>query len=289
MANIRPTTNSVISPTCAGAQAEEGDEVIRVEAAAAALGAYVYNYRLDAQQLDRAAAEIKGWLDQYLVVVLRRQTLTPSVHRDLVARFGPLFLHHADDGVLFVDGIPEVLEIRKEPDATRLFGGSDWHADVTFRKPAGYVSVLHAKILPPCGGDTAFASGVAAYAALAPGLRKMLDGLNAVHCYNGPGQPEHPTEIAEHPVVRVHPQTGARGLYLNRMFVKRFARMTEEESAPLIAFIDQHVSKPEFTFRHRWQDGDLVFWDNRFSLHYPINDFTGSLRLLHRCTALETD
>jgi taurine dioxygenase len=204
-----------------------------------------------------------------------------------VRYFGPLFLHHADEGVLFVDGVPEVLEMRKEADGTRLFGGSDWHADVTFRKPAAYVSALQAKILPPLGGDTAFASCIAAYETLSPALQSVLEKLAAVHSYDGPNAPDHPTQTALHPVVRQHPTTGKRGLYLNRMFVRRFDGMTEAESRPLIEYLDRHMSRVEFTFRHRWQEGDLVFWDNRFTLHYPVNDFSGHRRLLLRCTALE--
>ena len=261
--------------------------MVRVERAAPAIGAYVYGYQLDAGNLPAAARQVRAWLTEHLVVVLRDQQLEAQTHRDLVAELGPIFLHHTDEGVLFVDSFPEVLEMRKEPDGIRLFGGSDWHADVTFRNPAGYVSALHAKILPAVGGDTGFASGIAAYESLSPAFQSMLGRLTAVHCYNGPGQPDHPREIAEHPVIREHPVTGARGIYMNRMFVKRFVGMTEEESAPLISYLDQQMTRPELTFRHRWAEGDLVFWDNRFTLHYPINDFTGALRLLHRCTAME--
>ena len=252
------------------------------------LGVYVDGYGIDAGRLDRAAADIRGWLDEYLVVVLRDQSLQPAMQRDLVEHFGPLFLHHSDEGVLFVDGVPEVLEMRKEADGARLFGGSDWHADVTFRKPAGYLSCLHAKILPPLGGDTAFANCIVAFETLSPGLRGFLAELDAVHSYDGPDAPDHPTETAVHPVVREHPATGKRGLYLNRMFVKRFDGMTEAESRPLLDYLDRHMTRTEFTLRHRWRAGDLVFWDNRFTLHYPINDFTGHRRLLYRCTALES-
>lgn len=252
------------------------------------LGLYVDDYRVDRENLEQAANDIRGWLDEHLVVVLRNQLLEAELQRDLVKHFGPLFLHHEDEGVLFVEGVPEVLEMRKEPEGARLFGGSDWHADVTFRNPAGYASFLHARILPPVGGDTAFASCIAAYETLSPGMQAFLGGQNAVHSYAGPGLPDHPTETAVHPVVRVHPATGKRGLYLNRMFATRFDGMSEAESTPLLQYLDKHMTRTEFTFRHRWQEGDLVIWDNRFTLHYPINDFTGHRRLLHRCTALES-
>ncbi len=218
--------------------------------------------------------------DRYLLVIVRGQNLEAAVQRDLVKYFGPLFLHHADEGVLYVEGVPEVLEMRKQPDGARLFGGSDWHADVTFRNPAAYVSALQAKILPSLGGDTAFASTIAAYEILSPGLQTVLSKLEAVHSYDGPDAPDHPTETAIHPVVREHPVSGQCGLYINRMFAKRFQGMSEAESKPLIEYPDRHMSRVEFTFRHRWREGDLVFWDNRFTLHYPINDFSGQRRLL---------
>ena len=252
------------------------------------LGVYVDGLQVTQQNLAQAATRVRRLLDQYLVVILRRQSLEAAVQRDLVRQFGPLFVHHVDEGVIFVEGVPEVLQMRKEPDGALLFGGSDWHADVTFRKPAAYVSALQAKILPPLGGDTAFASTIAAYQTLSPGLQAVLAQLQAVHSYDGPDAPDHPSESAVHPVVRDHPLSGQRGLYINRMFAKRFDGMTEAESKPLIDYLDRHMSRVEFTFRHRWREGDLVFWDNRFTLHYPINDFCGQRRLLWRCTALES-
>lgn len=251
------------------------------------LGVYVEGMHIHADDLTETAAQIRQLLDQHLVVIVRQQDLSVTLQRDLVAQFGPLFLHHADEGVLYAEGEKAVLEMRKEPDGTRLFGGSDWHADVTFQNPAAYVSALHAKVLPPLGGDTGFASNIAAFNALTPAMQDMLTPLSAVHSYDGPHAPDHPTQTAMHPVVRQHPATGKKGLYINRMFAKRFAGMSEYESQPLIEFLDRHMSRPEFTFRHRWHEGDLVFWDNRFTLHYPINDFSGYLRLLWRCTALE--
>ena len=253
------------------------------------LGVYAEGLQITSKHFARAADQIRQLLDDHLVVIIRDQDLTATEQRDLVSQFGPLFLHHADEGVIYADGIKEVLEMRKEPNGTRLFGGSDWHADVTFQNPAAYVSVLHAKVLPPLGGDTAFANNIAAYKALSESMQKLLSPLSAVHSYDGPYAPDHPTQTATHPLVKTHPVTGEQGLYINKMFAKRFSGMTEYESEPLIAFLDNHMSRPEFTFRHRWQTGDLVFWDNRFTLHYPINDFTGHLRSLFRCTALERE
>lgn len=230
---------------------------------------------------------IRKLLANHLVVSIHDQELTALQLRDFVRQFGPLFHHHADEGVLFAEGLPEVLEMRKEPDGTRLFGGSDWHADVTFRNPPGFVSVLYAREIPTVGGDTGFANTISAYNSLSKGMQKMLSSLNAVHSYNGRGQPDHPEETATHPVVKKHSESGQYGVYLNRMFVTRFSSMLEKESEPLIDFLDKTISRPEFTMRHRWRVGDVVLWDNRFTLHYPINDFHGERRSLYRCVALD--
>ncbi len=251
------------------------------------LGAVLHNITLSAAPDDATLDALRAALANHLVVVVKGQQLSAAELRDFVAHFGPLFRHHRDAGVLLADGLPEVLEMRKEPDGVRLFGGSDWHADVTFQKPAAYLSVLQSVIVPPVGGDTAFASTIAAFSALSPGMQDLLRGLEAVHSYDGPGQPEREGLTAVHPVVRRHPETDAEGIYLNRMFATRFAGMTEDESRHLIDFLDRHMSRPEFTCRVGWQAGQVVMWDNRFTLHYPINDFTGQRRLLLRCTALE--
>lgn len=253
------------------------------------MGAYVSGLTLSGKPSKETIKDLKQSLADHLVLVIPRQTLSATELRDFVSCFGPLFYHHADEGVIYCDGLPEVLEMRKEPDGTRLFGESDWHADVTFRKPEGYLSVLHARILPPLGGDTAFSNNIASFNALSAGMQEMLRGLKAVHSYDGPGNPDHLEETAIHSVVRTHPDNGREGLYINRMFVTRFDGMTAAESRPLIDFLDRHMSNPQFCCRVRWQQGQVVIWDNRFTLHYPINDFCGHARLLVRCTCLVSD
>ena len=261
-------------------------ETPNIERICPAIGAVMHDVRIGDRMSLGALNKIKLALSRHLVLVIKDQDLSAAQLRDFVANFGPLFLHHADEGVIRCEGVPEVLQMVKEPDGERLFGGSDWHADVTFRNPEGYLSVLHSKVVPPLGGDTGFANTITAFATLSEGMQSLLRGLSAVHSYNGPGQPDHPTETAIHPVVRMHPETGEEGLYINRMFATRFAGMTEQESRPLIAFLDRHMTRPEFTGRISWQRGQVVMWDNRFTLHYPINDFSGHRRLLIRCTAL---
>ncbi|GAB5467339.1 MAG: TauD/TfdA family dioxygenase [Rhodospirillales bacterium] len=261
----------------------------QVEPMTPRLGALVRGAHFDGAPNPETRAAVKALLDRHLVCVFADQSLDPAQLRDFTGAFGPIFLHHGDEGVLYAEGVPEVLEMRKEPDGKRLFGGSDWHADVTFQQPAGYLSILQAKIIPPLGGDTCFADTIAAFESLSPALQAQLRGLKALHSYYGPGGAEVPGLTALHPVVRRHPASGAEGLYLNRMFTTRFEGMTEAESRPLIHFLTERMASPEFTCRLRWHSGYLALWDNRFTLHYPINDFTGERRLLIRCTALESE
>ena len=250
------------------------------------IGARVEGVSLSANPTEDELGLINTALANHLVLVFPDQQMEVSELAELTSHFGPIFMHHADEGVIYSDDSGKVLDMVKEPDGARLFGGSDWHADVTFRNPEGFVSILHAKELPPSGGDTLFASTLAAYETLSPGMQSMLGKLKGVHSYNGRGKPDHETETAVHPVVRNHSSRNLCGLYINRMFVTRFDGMSSEESEPLIDFLDQHMSRPEFTCRVSWKPGQVVMWDNRFTLHYPINDFTGHRRHLIRCTAM---
>ncbi|MGB1859849.1 MAG: TauD/TfdA dioxygenase family protein [Arenicellales bacterium] len=288
---MTPVTQT-ISPAGDPLAAADGltDNPVRIRPITPVFGAFIENLPWTAasgESSPELTRIIKEAFDKYLVLVFEPQEASAQALRSFVRQFGPLFVHHADDGVIPVDEAPEVLQMLKEPEGDRLFGGVCWHADVTFRKPAGYLSALHAKQLPPVGGDTLFASTVAAFSALSSGMQQLLRKLEAVHSYSGPDAPDHPSETAVHPVVRRHPETGVEGIYLNRMFATRFVGMTKEESEPLLKFLDEHMTRCEFTARISWAEGQLVMWDNRFTLHYPINDFLGHRRLLYRCTAME--
>ncbi len=228
---------------------------------------------------------IRGALADRLVVVLPGQTMDPRSLDAFMDAFGPAHIHHEDQGVVHAAGLPSVLELRKDPDGA-LFGGSGWHADATFEDPCGKITGLYAVNVPAVGGDTLFASSIAAFEALSPMMQQLLTGLNAVHSYDGPGRPDHRDLTAVHPVVKRHPKSGRQGLYVNNMFVTRFDGMTSEESRALLEFLEAHTTRPEFTCRVRWAPSQLVLWDNRFTLHYPINDFGRQPRLLYRRVAV---
>ena len=154
-------------------------------------------------------------------------------------------------------------------------------------------SMLLAREIPPYGGDTEFASMYAAYEALSDGMKRLLGGMHAVNASAKADvtrtREDRVKEYsqhyeAEHPVVRTHPETGRKALYVNRGHTVRFRGMTEAESAPLLEFLFQHQVKPEFTCRFVWQVGSLAFWDNRCTQHNPINDYHGFRRVMHRIT-----
>ena len=185
------------------------EAAIEIEPVTPQAGALVRGLTLSPCPTEQTLGFIRRALADHLVLVFEDQDFTAEGLRDFVSRFGPLFLHHVDDGVIFVDAVPEVLQMLKEPDGDRLFGGGAWHADVTFRKPAGYLSVLYATIIPPVGGDTGFASTIAAFNALSPAMQALLRRLKAVHNYAGPGQPESTRQSPSGPSTSARARTCA--------------------------------------------------------------------------------
>lgn len=250
-----------------------------------ALGAELTNVDLSRPLDAESTALIERALDEHLVLFFRRQHLSPSRLRELVASFGPVFVHPIEVSP-FAEA-PGVLELRKEPGG-KLFGGSNWHSDVTWQEPVGHVSVLHGLEIPSFGNDTVFASLMVAFEALSIGMQSMLRQLRAVHAFHllVAGEKEHQSAI--HPVVRRHPVTGREGIYLNRLFVRQFEGMTVDESRPLLDFLFAHLVRHDFTCRFRWEPGSVAMWDNRFTLHLPINDATAERRVMIRATALES-
>ena len=269
---------------------------IRVEPIAGALGAVISGVDLSRDLTEAAIGDIRAALLEHQVVFFRDQQLTPEQHLGFGRRFGELQIHE------FVGGMaeyPEILEVRKEPEETRNFGGG-WHTDVSYLERPALGSVLYALEVPEYGGDTMFASQYLAYQALSDGMKAMLEGLRACHSsrhvfgieamarrgdLNGRiGNPELATQDAVHPVVIRHPETGRKALYVNPGFTLRFEGWTDEESRPLLDYLYRHAVRPEFTCRFRWRDGSLALWDNRSTWHFALNDYQGERRLLHRIT-----
>ncbi|MBM3524207.1 MAG: taurine dioxygenase [Alphaproteobacteria bacterium] len=258
---------------------------------------------IDVRAMDDATASALGAaIDTHRVVVVRKQSLSPDAQKGFSARLGPLVTLPY---VKPLDGYPEVIAVLKEADEVKVSTfGSWWHADFSYLEEPPTYSILHALELPPKGGDTLFADLCAAYDALSPGLKRMLEPLDVMHSgfvYGtravadgergrargvqiSRGHPEADVERA-HPLVRLHPPTGRKALFASPTYTTRFADMTVEESRPLLEFLYAHMARPEFTLRQRWRQGDLLIWDNRAVNHLAVNDYDGYRRLLHRTTA----
>jgi taurine dioxygenase len=257
---------------------------LRIEPVTGALGARVEGIDL-ARAGPQELAQVQAALNEHLVIYLPDQDLDRFALSRLGRFFGPPFLHPlVDNG--FID-CPEVIELLRKPEDVISFGGESWHADVTWMNPPGYVSILHGIEIPLVGGDTGFASTIAAFAALSPAMQDLLSGLRAVHAYHWYLRQEVAEYTVTQPVVRTHPVSGRKGLYVNRMFTSRFEGMTVEESATLLKYLFAHMERHDFTCRFRWRAGGVLIWDNRFTLHYPMNDLTGQRRRMIRTTSLE--
>ena len=256
----------------------------------AALGAEV-SVDLAAALDDEAVAALRAALLQHVVIFFRDQTLTPDALVAMARRFGEVVEYP------YVRGLPEcplVLPVIKEPHEKANFGGV-WHSDTAYLEQPAMATMLYALETPPIGGDTLFANTALAYDALSDGMKRMLGGLRALNVGNKPvaletregmratrAGAEVGSDGTLHPVVRTHPETGRKALYANRAHTTRFENMTEAESAPLLEYLFDHQIRPEFTCRFAWRPGSLALWDNRTSQHYPLNDYHGHRRVMHR-------
>ncbi len=270
------------------------NQTLSIHRVAGALGAELSGVDLSQPQSDDTIAEIRQALVEHQVIFFRDQTLTPAQQVGFGARFGPLNIHPYVTGM---ESQPEVMEIIKEPSDRINFGGG-WHSDMSFLETPAIGSILYALELPDYGGDTLFASQAAAYDALSDGLKRTLEGLNAVHSASREYAPGGPSaqkrgamQVAEadglvgeyvHPMVLTHPETGRKALYASRGHTTHFKGMTEEESRPLLDYLVMHQVRPEFTCRVRWAPGTLTVWDNRCTQHNAINDYHGQRRHMRR-------
>ena len=235
------------------------------------------------------AAEIRKVFLEHQVIFFRDQSLGPAQFMAFARTMGKPVPYPFVPGI---EGFPEVIEVKKLEHEQHNFGGI-WHSDTAYLEEPPMGSMLIAREIPPYGGDTLFASQYLAYEALSDGMKRLLDGLYAVNSSAKADvtrtREDRVKEYskhydAEHPVVRTHPETGRKALYVNFGHTVRFRGMTEQESAPLLDYLFRHQVKPEFTCRFQWQVGSLAFWDNRCTQHNPVNDYHGHRRVMHRIT-----
>jgi taurine dioxygenase len=268
-----------------------------IEPLAGALGAEIRGIDLK-EAADRNYHAIHEAFLKYSVLVFRDQELQPADLMRVGTRFGEPCYYPFVTGI---DGYPFIFEVVKEENETVNFGGN-WHSDTTYLPQPPRATLLYALETPTHGGDTLFANTAAAYDALSEAMRALVDklvGVNSaslkvtggrrkLHSPIG-GMKVHDTEKAdeleaEHPVARTHPGTGRKALYVSRSHTIRFRDMSEEESRPLIDFLQSQQIRPEFTCRVRWSPGTLTVWDNRCTQHCAVNDYHGQRRRMRRLT-----
>ena len=271
-----------------------GDDRIRVKPLSSALGAEISGVDLGKVLDDDTIAEIRRAFLAHLVIFFHDQSLTPEQYLRFAHAMGEPSEYPFVEGM---DSYPEITEVIKKEDERVNFGGI-WHSDTTYLECPPMGTMLYAREIPPLGGDTLFANMIMAYESLSPGMQRLLDGLTAVNsaeksvaaATRADRLRERPREagdtvtVAEHPLVRTHPETGSKALYVNPGHTVRIAGLSEAESAPILDYLYQHQTRPEFTCRFRWRRDSLAFWDNRATQHYPLNDYHGHHRVMQRIT-----
>ncbi len=269
-------------------------ERIEVFPITGALGADIRGVDLSTQPDEQTLREVRRALDVHHVVAIREQKLTPPELKQVASRFGPFSGNpiHAS-----MPGLEHIIRFVREPDDTGKVIGEDWHMDLAWMpKPPG-ITMLYGEVVPPVGGDTCFTSLAQACRALSPRMLQLLQGKVGVHSGKGvfainaiqarlplrtdAAQAEE-TEV-EHPIICVHPATGERYLFVSSV-LRRVMGLTEEESRPIIKYLLDLATRPEFNCRVRWAPGTLTMWDNPCVLHTAINDYPGYRRVTYRTT-----
>lgn len=259
-----------------------------------ALGAEISGVEVSGDlSADAVGAIRQAWLD-HLVILFRDVDMSPARFLAFAERFGRVIEYPFLKGL---DNFPLIVPVVKLEHETVNFGGI-WHSDTTYQPEPPSATLLIAREVPPAGGDTLFANQYLAYDSLPGEIKQTLSGMMAVSSsakadttksredrVRERGNPAASEEyLAEHPVVRTHPETGRKALFVNPAHTLRFAGQTAEESAPLLDYLFRHQVKPEFLGRFSWRVGSLAMWDNRCTLHNPVNDYHGHRRVMHRIT-----
>lgn len=262
-----------------------------------ALGAIVEGIRLDDELPQQSIDRLGELLVEHQILFFRGQPLTPRQQCAFAARFGELHIHPIYP---VLPELPEIMVIDTHADF--LPDNDNWHTDVTFSATPPLAGILAAKLLPSVGGDTLWSSNLAAYEALSEPMKRLLEGLTAEHSVvksfpagrwgSDPKFKErydravakHPP--VTHPVVRTHPVSRRKSLFVNEGFTTRIHEVSERESDALLTFLFAHAARPEFTLRWHWSVDDVAFWDNRITHHYAVADYLPERRVMHRATVI---
>ena len=277
-------------------------EAMQIRKISTACGAEVTG--LDATQ-PVAPAQVKALhkaLGENGILLFRNVHLTPDQHVAFSKHFGPLEAHVIGDFAL--PGRPEIFVVSNVKEQGKLKGavyaGQYWHSDLSYMQKPSMGSLLLCHEMPEIGGDTMFANMYLAWDTLSETMREFLEKQSAMHDYSHAydtyfahlkerppltAEARAKTPPVEHPMVRVHPETGRKALYVNPGFTKGIVGMPKEEAQPILDFLFRHSTRPEFIYRHKWQVNDMIFWDNRCVMHYALADYDFSVRRhMHRTT-----
>jgi taurine dioxygenase len=298
------------------------DMTLKTRRLTPAVGAEVQGIDLSRPIGAELAAQLyQAWLDADGVLLFRDQDLQPKDQVAFAEVFGEVtvgkkradgdFSKMRDSHAL--PDYPQITRMSNKKDAQgnplgRVDAGTFWHTDLVTRPNPGKASFLYSIEVPPTGGDTLFASMYKAYDALSEPMKKVLDGLQAVHSLAkvyghqmtgamgmegggmmgggmmGDGITEVQENTGTHPVIRVHPDTGRKSIFVSEGFTTHIVGMSPSESAALLGFLFAHCTQPQFIYRHMWREHDLLMWDNRCTIHYAVADYKPMGRYMHRCT-----
>ena len=269
-------------------------EQIQIQRAAGALGAFVTGVSLaDVAASDAVYRRVRELLVQHEVLFFRDQERAPEVFAAFAKTFGEVLGHPAYTTVPHASDVQILESTANNPSKIAV-----WHSDMTFMLCPPSFTLLQGQIIPPAGGDTLWASATAAFDALSPQLQAFLLQLGAVNDFRhgfreslaelggaerlAPAIAENPPVV--HPLIRSHPETGRKGIYVNALFTTQIVGLPAKESEALLTFLYRHIVTEEHTVRLSWQPGTVAIWDNRSTQHKPVNDFLPQHRLMHRVT-----
>ena len=267
---------------------------MKIKRIAGALGAEIIGLDLTQSPSSDLTKEVREVFLKNSVIFLRNQRLTSKQFMNFATAMGEPIQYPFVKGF---DDFPQIIEVKKLEHEKVNFGGV-WHSDTTYLEKPPMGSMLLSKEIPPYGGDTLFACQYAAYESLSDTMQRLLEGLQGINSsakadvsktredrIKSDGNESLPKSFSSsHPVVRTHPETGRKALFINTAHTTGIEGLTDKESASLLSFLFEHQVKPEFTCRWAWDPDALAFWDNRCAQHNPINDYHGFRRVLHRIT-----
>jgi len=274
-----------MSPAQSPLKAASAPSLIGVAPLTQRIGAEISGVDLTDDLSDEVIEELRQAIADYQVIFFRDQHLDHDSHKAFGRRFGELFVHN---GVASIPGHSEIVAIHADANS-KYIAGDNWHSDLTMNPEPPMGSILYLHTMPEVGGDTIWSSMYAAYDALSPRMKDHIEGLTALHDGEHVYRPiiNDPTKTypcSRHPVVRIHPVTGRKTIFVNPSYTTRIVELPEPESDALLAYLYQHCQDPNFQVRFRWRPHSVAFWDNRCTQHFAIYDYYPHVRSGFRVT-----